>query len=299
MRLTTIFLALLVALVGTTVYANGMGSTAQPTQEEEIAPPAGAGPMEEEPAATQPEPMPSEAPEAMPPVGAGPAMPPAAAGMMAMTPEVEAFNTNFVTMNFGVDRNSVMGLRQAGWQWGDIYLMAHIASRANQPILEVANLRSQGMAWNDIGGRFNMTAMDLTTPVTVRTRVAGFVTEVGFQPIYYRTDPWGNPVLTRYEAERLSRLGYRWENIAIAANVSAETGVAVRDVLSWIDRGYTWSQVAIQYGLDIDDITDISKYPFARERGAMAPMTSPPTGAGPMEPIGPIQTEEPVSPPVY
>jgi uncharacterized protein (DUF433 family) len=223
------------------------------------------------------------------------ATPPTAAVTQMVTPEVETFNTNFVATNFGIDRSAVISLRQAGWMWGDIYLMAHISSRANRPILEIATLRSQGMSWNDIASRFNISAAALTTPVMVQTRVAGYVTEIGYQPLYYRSDPWGNPVLTRYEAERLMRLGYDWEVIAIAANVAAESGHTVREVLSYIDRGYTWNQIAMEFSVDRDDIMDVSKYPFGREPGAVVTTT---TTTQPVPPVGAGPTMQPIPPPV-
>lgn len=314
MRLTTLLLVLSMMMVGVALYANGSAPAApqeQPAQPE-VSPPAGAGPeeqppaVEEAPAEEQPPAMEQPSEEAIPPAGAGPtapAAPPMTGGMMQpMTPEVETFNTNFITMNFGVDRSSIMGLRHAGWMWGDIYLMAHISKSANRPILEVAALRSQGMSWTDIASRYNISTVALTTPSMVQTRVAGFVTEYGYQPLYYRTDPWGNPVLTRFDAERMSRLGYSWQNIAVAANVAAETGASVRDVLSWTDRGYTWQQVAREYGLDPDDIMNVSQYPFARESGAMMTTpttipTMPPSGAGPMQPMPmPPMTTPPMQP---
>jgi uncharacterized protein (DUF433 family) len=207
--------------------------------------------------------------------------------MTATTPEVETFNTNLVMQTFGVDCASVKNLRQAGWSWGDINLMAQLAKRTNQPISDIANWRCQGLSYNDIAARYNLTATDITNPSPVTTRVAGVVTEYGYQPLYYRTDPWGNPVLTRFEAERLQRLGYSWQNIAVAANIAAVTGASVTDVLAWADRGYTWPQIAREYGVDPEKAMDISKYPFARTPGTMTTMTTTPTtaptGAGPGE----------------
>lgn len=212
------------------------------------------------------------------PAGAGPTVP---TGIMtATTPEVETFNTNLVATTFGIDRTSVTSLRQAGWSWGDINLMAQIAQKTGQPISQIASLRAQGLSYTDIAARYNLTAMDVTIPSPVVTRVAGAVTEYGYQPIYYLTDPWGNPVLTRFEAERLSRLGYRWQDIAVASNISAKTGAPVTEVLSWIDRGYTWPQVARQYGLSPRSVMDISRYPFAP--AGIAPSEAMITGAGPM-----------------
>ncbi|MEN6372115.1 MAG: hypothetical protein ABFD64_08905 [Armatimonadota bacterium] len=286
MRLTTLLLVSILVIACAGVYANGIGTTPEPT------PPVGTGPI---------------TPEVTPPVTTTP-MP-----TSITSPEVEQFNLNLVTATFAVDSASVIALRQAGWAWSDIYMLAHIANQSNRPILEVANLRSQGLSYSNIGQHYNMTMAQLITPSVVQTRVAGFVGEYGYQPIYYRTDLWGNPVLTRYDAERLSRMGYSWQNIAIAANISAETGASMSDILSWADRGYTWQQIARQYGVDPDKVMDVSKYPFSREPGVytiptnqyttptttptMQP-TTPPMGAGPTTttPSGTYQT---IPPPVY
>jgi uncharacterized protein (DUF433 family) len=269
MRLTIVLVAVLLA-ISVAVYANGKNKPAQP--------PSGAGPTEE---------------TTMPPATTTPSTTVPMTTMPMTSAEVEAFNTNLVVSTFGVDRNSVMQLRAAGWSWGDITLMANIAMQAKRPILEIAQLRSQGMAYSDIATRYNLSLVAITSaPSMVTTRVAGFTTEYGYQPIYYKTDPWGNPVLTRYDAERLSRLGYRWQDIAVAANISAETGTPVRDVLAWTDRGYTWAQVAREYGLSPNSVMDISGYPFAREGVTTASTvtttttTTAPVGAGPsMQPM--------------
>lgn len=278
MRFTTLLLVSIFTLAAVGVFANGI---------------------------TAPQPA---TPDVTPPVGTGPTVPTPTTPSTTVTlvsPEVEQFNLNLVTTTFGVDSTSALALRQAGWMWSDIHLLAHIANQTNRPIIEIANLRSQGLTYANIGQRYNLTMAQLTMPTFIRQRVAGFVGEYGYQPIYYRTDKWGNPVLTRYDAERLSRLGYDWRNIAIAANISAETGVSMRDILQWTDRGYTWDQVARQYGINPDDVMDVSQYPFARDMGQIITPTTqpvPPAGAGPMTPMQPGMqpgTVPPAPPPVY
>jgi hypothetical protein len=273
MRLTTLVLVLLLALATVATFANGIGPT--PPAEEEVTPtpttPEGAGP-------TMPETQP-----VVPSMNVGPTTP----VCPQPTSDVEVFNTNFVSTTFGIDCPSLTGLRQAGWAWGDIYILANIANKTGRPILEIANLRSQGMAYDQIACRYNLAASDILmpTPPMIQTRVAGFTGEYGYMPLYYKTDPWGNPVLTRFDAERLTRMGYAWTSIASAANVSAVTGMRVEDVLLWIDRGYTWTQISSMYGVDCDYVTVIDQYPFARESGfGICPTGAPcpaPVGAGP------------------
>jgi hypothetical protein len=211
---------------------------------------------------------------------------------MVMAPEVDTFNTNLVMSLYSIDRPTINSLRQAGWSWGDIYLLANTAAQINQPIMTVANWRSQGMTYDQIASNNGLTPVALTSPFAVRTMVAGFVTEYGYQPIYYLTNPWGTPVLTRYEAERFSNLGYTWQDIAVAANISAKTGHSIHDILSWRDRGYTWQQIARQYSLDYNSVLEISMYPFVREPSSS---TFPedrmmPVGAGSMQPTSPGMT---------
>lgn len=290
MRLLAVLLVMgLVALAGAAAYPNGSGeATDKPTEETtateiEATSNTSTSTSAESTATGPTKPTTDAAVTMTPPTG----VPTPAAGAPAMTPEVEMFNSNLVVAAFGVDKQSVMSLRQAGWAWGDINLIAQIASRSGQPLTTIASWRSQGLSWADIASRYNLTAMDITMPSLVTTRVAGFVAEYGYQPIYYRTDPWGNPVLTRYEARRLSRLGYNWQSIAVAANIAAEAGVSVQEVLAWTDRGYTWTQIARQYAVDPRKVTDISKYPFAKEAGMM-PMVR--TGGGPTRMEGGMMT---------
>jgi len=319
MRLITLLLVTALAIATVTAYANGVGTTNLPSKTEtthSVAPPGTTTPAVPGTTTTEPTGAGPTTPTTPPTV---PTTPPVTPTVPAMSTEVETFNTNFVTTTFGVDSASVTGLRQAGWTWGDIYLLANIADLSGRPILEIANLRSQGQSWSDIASRYNLTTAQITSPAVVETRVAGYTAEFGYQPIYYQTDPWGNPVLTRYDAERLSRMGYDWQSIAIAANIAAKTGARVSDVLAWIDRGYTWPQVIREYGVNPKVVMDVSKYPFARvararivsttetvttvpvetrtrrRRAVTTTTTMPPTGTGPMAPGMTV----PSPPPVY
>jgi hypothetical protein len=269
MRLVTTIFVVLLMVVGVAVFANGHHVVPPPAQ------PSGAGPSTE----TIP-------PSTTPPPAEMPATTVPSVTVPATSSEVEMFNTNNCVSQFNVDRTSVQQLRANGWTWGDIYMMSNIANKTHRPLLEIANLRSQNLAWVDIANRYNLTALDITSSPVIMTRVAGYTAEYGYMPIYYRTDPWGNPVLTRYDAERLSRLGYSWQDIAVATNISARTGARVDDVLAWTDRGYTWPQIAREYGLSPRRIMDVSQYPFARVPGTRGPaVNTAPVGAGPMYPM--------------
>lgn len=269
-------------IVGVAVFANGNSvmpppaepSGAGPSMDMDTVPPSTTPPPAEMPSMTVPSTIPSTVPSTIPSVT-----------VPATSSEVEMFNTNNCVSQFNVDRTYIQQLRANGWSWGDIYLMSNISNKTHRPLLEIANLRSQNMAWTDIANRYNLTAMDITSSPVIMTRVAGYTAEYGYTPIYYMTDQWGNPVLTRYEAERLSKLGYSWQDIAVAANISAKTAARVEEVLAWTDRGYTWPQVAREYGLSPKSVMDVSQYPFARVIGTRGTVTTAPVGAGPMYPM--------------
>lgn len=260
MRLRTLLLVLFLGLATVAAFANGH-TPVQPETPEVTTPttPEGMGPAPTTPTVVVPSTCGTCITPAVCPTGT----------MPQPTSSVEVFNTNLATTNFGVDAASVTGLRQAGWAWGDIYILANIAQKSSRPILEIANLRSQGMAYDQIACRYNLAANDIlcAPPCAVQTKVAGFTGQYGYAPLYFRTDPWGNPVCTRWDAERLSRMGYGWTAIASAANVAAVTGARCEDVLAWVDRGYTWQQIACMYGLNADCVTNVSLYPFGRGSG--------------------------------
>lgn len=206
---------------------------------------------------------------------------------VAVTPEVESYNINFVSSTYGISPATVRDLRTKH-DWGTIYFMANVAAKTGRPITEIASLAEQGMTWNQIASRYNVAMSDLLVPGP-RTAVAGYVGEIGTRPVTttWMADKYGNIVLTQNEADRLRKQGYSWQDIAIAANVSSRTGQPVYQVLQWTDRGMTWPQIAREYGLNPDDVTDISMYPFdrsgsdSRYLGGMEIQTGP-VGAGPM-----------------
>jgi uncharacterized protein (DUF433 family) len=276
MRLTTLLLVSIFLIASVAVYANGLTPTQPGVTEEQpvtpTVPPSGAGPT-----VTPQQPI---CPTTATPVA---------------TMDVETYNTNYVVSTFCVDSASVTALRQSGWSWGDIYVMASIARNSGRSILEIANARSQGLPYDQVAACFNVSSTQILAPTPI-TRVAGTTQTYGYLPIYYCTDPWGNPSLTRFDAERLTRLGYDWRDIAAACNITSRTGVPVRDVLAWTDRGYTWPQIARIYGVSMNSVTsDIERYPFPRTCGG-GPVC-PPTGTGPVCPqvCPPTTTCPPVS----
>jgi hypothetical protein len=83
--------------------------------------------------------------------------------------DVESFNRAFLAQYFGLCEADLVTLRQKGFSWGDIALMANTSVRTTQPILQIAQFRSQGMSWTDIGSRYNVCLADLIRPVQMKT----------------------------------------------------------------------------------------------------------------------------------
>lgn len=296
MRIHILLLGVVMSLAVSAALANGAGvmqpaPTAQPTPEVAVPATPGAGPTQQQ-------------------VSTGQVMEP-------VSPEVDMFNQTFLSTYYGLSNQSIMDLRAQGYSWGEINFMSNLAARTQRPISEIAIHHTQGLTWVQIGGRYNIATADLTRPYIPVARVAGFVGEVGVAPpAYYMMDRFGNPILTANEAELYRVRGYDWQTVAIAANVSARTGVPIREILRMTDTGATWQQIAQQYGLRMDDILDVSAYPFSRDptRGVgydqrvaqqqqqmvewygvrPAPIGAG-VGAGPIAPVPP-ETMQPVSP---
>lgn len=252
-----------------------------------------------------------------PPVGSGPTVPTGTTMqpgtttttttttmVETMSPEVEAFNTQFLSNFYGLSSSTISSLRSQGFTWGEINFMANMAARTQRPITEIAMYRSQGSTWPEIAGRYNVALTDVTTPFMPTSRVAGFTGQTGMMtmgmvgvPPYYLSDRYGNPVLTPTEAQAFIARGYDWRSIAVAANISARTGVPVHDILSMTDRGMTFSQIAMQYGLRPEYITDVSLYPYSHENVTVTTTTTTygtaPVGAGPgiYNPVNPMMTQ--------
>lgn len=212
---------------------------------------------------------------------------PVGSGPMVTSNEVEMFNHNYVVGCYGISDATVNDLRQRH-DWGTIYFIANMAKKTGRPITEIASLAEQGVAWNDIASRYNVAMSDLTAPMCPTTvamvpgagmTTAGYGTGASVMPVYI-TDRHGNIVLTAYDDARLKMRGYSWQDIAIAANIAAQTGLTVDDVLTYTGTGTTWPQIALRFGLNADDVVDTTMYPFPRSSERMQYGYRAPVGAG-------------------
>jgi len=183
-----------------------------------------------------------------------------------MSPEVDAYNRQFANQYFGLSDTEITTFRAQGKPWGEIYMTANLAHRANQSASQIASLRSQGLSWAEIGSRYDVASSDISKPFIMPGRVAGVAAQVSPMawqiPIYDRA---GNVVLTQREAWAYQKLGYTWQELAFASNVSRRACVPIDPILRSIDAGRIYPQVARDYGLDPRDVMDYSDYPFTHE----------------------------------
>ncbi len=183
---------------------------------------------------------------------------------MISTPEMEAFNRRFISQYYGIPESQLVQLRQQGFSWEEINLIANASVRTGQSVTTIASLRSQGMSWQDIANRYNVALSDLTSPA-MRV-VAARPIPVGAGPVVAAVmyDSKGNVLLTLDQAQRLYKMGYDWLDVAIATNMYEATGIPVRQWLMWIRQGAFWPNLATRYGVPYEFAFDVTRYPFPR-----------------------------------
>ena len=194
---------------------------------------------------------------------------------MAVLPQNESFIRQLVMARFNLTSDQTTSLRVQGWDYGQISLVANAAAKCNKPVADISSMLMQGQSWDQIASSCNTTVAALLTPVPM-TAVAGFQAEVGAPvmtaPMYYRMFPNGRPVMSLQMWQDLNQRGYSWRDVAIAANISAKTGDNPDDLLRMIRiQGQIWRDVAINRGLNVNRMMDVSQWPFTQATG---PMTS-------------------------
>lgn len=179
--------------------------------------------------------------------------------------DVDAFNRTFVSQYYGICEADLNTLRQKGFSWGDIMLMANASVRSSQPISVIADLRCQNMSWNDIATKFNLCLADLTRPVAMKASSARAI--CGSGPMVCPVamyDLRGNVLLSFDMATNLYSRGYDWMDVAIAANVSKYSGIPLENPLERVRQGALWDNLLIRYGVAPCLAYNICDYPFPR-----------------------------------
>ncbi|MDH7481826.1 MAG: anti-sigma factor [Armatimonadota bacterium] len=209
---------------------------------------------------------------------------------VAVLPEDEAFLSHIITQRFGLSSDTANDLRMRGWSYSDIAVMANAAYRCNRQVSEVASMLESGKTWSDIAQSCNMTVAELLTPVP-RVEVAGALMELPSATapsgvvaplLYYKRGANNAPLITQQKWNELRVRGYDWQSVAIAANIAAETGESVDDLLR-IRRiqGLPWQTIIIDRALDMKKMMDVSGWPFSKDEEEM--QTPPPLPTAPAQ----------------
>lgn len=211
---------------------------------------------------------------------------------LAVLPEDDSFHRQIVMQRYALSGDQMTSLRMSGWRYSDIALVANVATRCNREAGDVAGMLQEGQSWGQIAQMCNTTVATLLEPVPIAA-VAGFIAEVrpGMAPpvgvlMFYQRYANGRPIVTQRLWDQWRRRGYSWRDVTIAANVAAMTGESVDALLRMARiQGQTWRSIATQRGLDVDAVTDVSRWPFSRDAEAMMPVPPmPPAAISPMPP---------------
>lgn len=178
---------------------------------------------------------------------------------------METFNQAFISQYFGVPQSELVNLRQQGFTWEEISMMANAAARTNQPIRQIATMRQQGLTWNDIADRYNIALADLSRCPPMRVVTVPGIIGAGpmvVPPVLYDTE--GNPVLLQSDVNRYFRRGFDWLDIAIAANVSIYSRANMDTLLMRVRNGELWENIIAEYGVSPHLAFNVTNWPFER-----------------------------------
>lgn len=196
---------------------------------------------------------------------------------MVVLPAGEPLMRDLAIQRFGLTATQINELRMRGLSYSTIELVANVASRCSRPLYDVVSqYMESGGSLDQIASTCNTTVASLLTPAPMMA-VAGFQGEVTSEvssgvmmPLYYKQFPNGRPVISVQQWQLLNQQGNSWRDIAVAANVSAQTGESVEDLLRMTRvQGQTWTSIAVTRGLHPADIMDVSQWPFTQATGPM------------------------------
>lgn len=194
---------------------------------------------------------------------------------VAVLPEDEMFQRRVVVQRFGLTDDQVTALRMDACSYPLILAVANAASRTNRSPSEIAQMLSQGQSWDQIASSSNTTVAMLFEPIPMEM-VAGFRAEVRPSmapvsmmmqpPVFYRQLPNSRRIITQDYWNLLSRAGYSWRDVAVAANIASMTGENVDDLLRMARiQGMTWKRIAFDRAIDVDKAMDVSEWPFGEK----------------------------------
>ncbi len=185
-------------------------------------------------------------------------------GYPLATGSSDNFNTMFIAQYYGLPPSTVTQLRQQGYSWNDVFMIANAAGRTGQSVSQITTWRAQGKTWNDIAVATNVTLDNLVCPYQQRVIVTRATMGAGppCQMVIYTTG--GNALLTEDLANRYYLQGYDWMDVAIAANVSRTANVPIDWLLDRIKNGAMWPDILAKYNVPPEIAYNLTNYPFAQ-----------------------------------
>ncbi len=195
----------------------------------------------------------------------------------AVLPPDEPLQRQLAMQRFGLTSDQYTALRMEGLGIRDINVAANISKQCNQSPMQAADTYMRnGADLNAVAAACGISVASLLTPFPTTVAVVpvpavpGTVGAATPMPsvtpfTFYRTYPNGAPVLTRDQWLNYHRRGYSWVDVAIAANIASMTGDNIDDLLRAVRiQGMTWSQIALDRGLNYKMVTDVSAWPWER-----------------------------------
>ena len=201
----------------------------------------------------------------------------------------EAFNTSFFAQYYNIPQSQISQLRRQGYSWDDINVLANAALQTKQSIAQMASLRSQGMTWAAIAGRYNVSSDALAMPARVQCVAvtppcpptgAGPTTapcpapcpsvcppgpsSCGGNGPCQICDSCGRVVLNYDQVFDLYSEGHDWLDVAVAARISMISGYPVRQVLTDLKSFGTWQLTLPYYAVTAAQAYNVADYPFPR-----------------------------------
>lgn len=212
---------------------------------------------------------------------------------MAVLPANDMFQNQIVAQRFGLTSDQIVSLRMMGMSYSDISLVANASQRCgNRTPIEIATMLQQGQSWDQIASSCNTTVAMLMQPAPMQA-VAGYRGELTpssasqIATMRYKEYPNGRPVVTWDIWQQLQSRGYDWREVAVAANIASMTGENIDDILrAGTIQGQTFSMMAIDRGLNINDVMKTDDWPFGKNGEKMmtpaTPASAGSTGSGTM-----------------
>ncbi|MCE5198821.1 MAG: hypothetical protein ABFD54_05265 [Armatimonadota bacterium] len=208
-------------------------------------------------AATAAEPCPTGSTVA--PSGAGPSVSPP-----VMIPAGQQVSESCLRSNLNLSTSQIADLRSQGFSDSDIAMIGAIAKRSNRPVGEVAAAYRSNPNWSSVSQQFNVSLSDANVLATSCFVPQSALYGAGPAMPVVMYDYNGNVLLTWDEVQRYYAQGYDWMDIAVAANISRESGYPISMALMDIQRGVTWRELAMRQAVPPSRAFNLSTFPFPR-----------------------------------